>query len=180
MIAFKFLARGGLGPFSSIEWPPAGTWIEVGGPLGLCSRGVHVCRPRDLAHWLHDELWEVETGGEELEAIDCLVVRRARLLRRIDSWSDGGSTRFAEACVAHAMSLAGSTQEVTVRELLSDAQGAARAGYPALSAFTAALVAARLEGESAYRAERIWQGEWITRHLIMRPDGDDHPSRTEP
>jgi hypothetical protein len=166
MRAFKFLARGAVGPFSSFLWPAPGTWTEVEGPLGLCSRGVHVCRPQDLAYWLHDELWEVETSGEALEGIDCLLVRRARLLRRIDAWRTGGSTRFAEACVEHARALAGSTENAAVRDLLADALGAAQAGYPAVSAYTAALVVSKLHGEPAYRAERVWQAEWIVAELV--------------
>src|SRR5207237_363719 len=81
-------------------WPP--TWIEAEGPLAPCVRGIHVCRPEDLEHWIHEELWEVEVDGEQTNGLDCLVVRRARLARRIDAWSDRGAERFAEASIAHA------------------------------------------------------------------------------
>src|SRR5689334_4079735 len=82
MSAYKFLAKGARGPISGFEWPSSytggpGPWVEVEGELGLCTNGYHVCRPLDLAHWLHDELWELETQGEQLEGLDCLVVRRA-------------------------------------------------------------------------------------------------------
>jgi hypothetical protein len=43
-------------------------------------------------------------------------------------------------------------------------------GYFALSAFSAALATAKAgpaaEHDEAYRRERLWQAEWITRELI--------------
>src|SRR5579871_4306964 len=104
--AYKFLTRDATGPVSGFAWPlpqsiGPGAWVDAGpGKLDLCVRGAHVCRPEDLAYWLHDELWQVEVGGEQIEGIDCLVVRKARLMRRLDRWRDGGvATRFAEACI---------------------------------------------------------------------------------
>ena len=175
MTTYKFLARGGRGPFSGNAWPlPAGdapgAWIEVVGPLAPCARGVHVCRAFELAHWLHDELWQVDTDGNRLEMPDCMVVQRARLLRRIDSWSSGGAARFAEACIGHAVALAGSAPGAAVREFLDDAKLAASAGYVAVAAFTSAFAVAKLdaghEDAGAYRRERAWQSDWIARELI--------------
>src|SRR5882724_2091638 len=111
MSTYKFFAKGAVGPSSRFKWPEPragalGAWVEAEGPLGLCVRGVHVCRPFDLAYWLHDELWETEADGDQIEGIDCLVVRRARLMRRINGWHQGGAASFAEACVQHAAELA--------------------------------------------------------------------------
>jgi len=175
MATYKFLARGALGPISGFAWPvptraAPGTWVQVEGTLAACARGVHVCRTVHLAHWLHDELWEIETGGDRIEALDCLVVRRARLTRRIDAWSEGGATRFVNASIHHASTIAGSDADDVVRGLLTDAELAVTTGYPAVAAFTAALVVAKLAGpteeEGAYRAERAWQAAWIERELI--------------
>ena len=175
MTTFKFLMNGARGPFSGFAWPSPrgsapGEWVEVDGPLALCVRGVHVCRAVDLAHWLHDELWEVETAGERIEGLDCLIVRRARLLRRISSWTDGGAMRFSQACIEHAATLAGTTADDTVSRYLEDAKHAANAGYVAVSAHAAALAVAKLgpaaENESVFRRERVWQASWITRELI--------------
>src|SRR5258708_6519958 len=104
MMTHKFLAKGALGPLSGFAWPvpqggAAGAWVEAVGPLALCARGVHVCRTSDLAHWIHDELWEVEADGDRIEGLDCVVVRRARLVRRIDDWGAAGGRRFADASV---------------------------------------------------------------------------------
>lgn len=175
LTAYKFLAKGALGPISGFAWPvpsanSSGAWLEVAGPLVLCSRGLHVCRTRDLAHWLHDELWEIEAGGEILEGLDCVVARRARLVRRVEAWSDGGSLRFVDACIEHATVLAGSAANATVRGFLEDAALAKRAGYLAVGAYSAALAVAKLgspaASEPAYRAERAWQANWIARALI--------------
>lgn len=171
---YKFLARGALGPLSGFAWPAPsgdapGAWVEAEGPLALCARGAHVCRPADLAHWLHDELWEIDAAGEQLEGLDCVVVRRARLVRRFDAWSEGGAARFVRACIAHAAAEAGTAPRGDLQALLADADNALDAGYPAIAAYCAALVMSRLtsdDPEGAYRRERAWQSAWIARELI--------------
>jgi hypothetical protein len=169
---YKFLARGGVGPLSGFVWPTPredrpGEWVQAPGPLALCERGAHVCRPSDLAYWIHDELWQVEADGEQLEGPECVVVQRARLVRRIDAWHEGGARRFAEICVQHA---AQQTGDAPSRAYLDDAAEAGRLGYPAISAFAAALAVARAgspaEEVASYHRERAWQGEWIVDALI--------------
>lgn len=157
MIAYKFLAAGGVGPFSGVAWPAPGAWLEAAGPLA--TRGIHVCRPDELAHWLHDELWQVETAGAEAEGHDCVVVARARRVRQIDAWTAGGAARFAAACLAHA-------RETADDPVLADGADAASAGYVAVAAHCAALALGHRAGEPAYRAERRWQSAWIARELI--------------
>jgi hypothetical protein len=175
MTTYKFLAKGELGPLSGFAWPVPqgglpGAWVEVTGPLAPCARGVHVCRPLDLAHWVHDELWEIEADGEPLDGLDCLVVPRARLVHRIDAWSDGGALRFSEASIEHAEAAAGTPLAGAVRALLDDARLMAAHGYLALAAFTAAFVVGRLDvdgsREDAYRRERAWQSAWIADELL--------------
>jgi hypothetical protein len=179
MRTYKFLANGATGPISGFAWPrptddAPGSWVETDGALVLCANGSHLCRAQDLAHWLHDELWESEAAGEQFEGLDCLVVRRARLVRRIDAWHLGGSARFAEACAQHATELADRAPPGTTRDelegLLGDAFSSARAGYIAVSAYASALAVAKLRDPSdqhdAYRRERAWQSEWIARVVI--------------
>jgi len=172
-LSYKFLARGAKGPFSGFEWPvpdagKPGSWVEAVGPLSLCSSGLHVCSREDLAYWLHDELWELETAGDEIAGLDCRVVRRARLARRIEVWGAGGASRFGAACIGHATALAGHDPSAS-RATLEDAQQAARAGYIAVAAFMAAVAVAKQSGTvatDAFRRERSWQSEWIARELI--------------
>jgi hypothetical protein len=167
MRTYKFLGKGALGPISGFSWPAQGVWVEAKGPLGLCASGAHVCRRLDLAYWIHDELWETESAGEQLEGVDCLVVRRARLLRRIDGWHDGGSTRFAEACARRAADLA----PASARGFVDDAFDCARNGFVAPGAFAAAVAVVRSatgpqEEQTCYRRERAWQSDWIARLVI--------------
>jgi hypothetical protein len=174
MSAYKFLARGAVGPISGFRWPTPhgstpGAWVEVEGPLAQCTRGVHLSGPFDLAHWLHDELWEVETDGDQIEGIDCLIVRRARLVRRVGGWNERGALRFAEECIEHSTSLTATKPSDVVRGFLEDAREAAGGGYVAVSAFCAALAASKRakvgDEEQAFRHERRWQSNWIVREL---------------
>ena len=170
-MARKFLAADGRGPFSGMAWPaPAGgapgAWIAVDGVLAQCERGLHVCRDVDLAYWIHDELWDVEVEGAAVEGLDCLVVARARLLRRIHAWTEGRH-RFAQASIEHAASL-NSIGSKAFGELLGDAQLMATHGYPALASYTAAVAVGRATGEDAvqgFRAERLWQSRWIAEYV---------------
>ena len=183
MSCYKFLARGALGPISGFRWPTPqgeapGAWIEVAGSLEPCLRGVHVCRPTDLSFWIHDELWQTEADGDSIEGFDCLVVRRARLVRRFAIWQDGAAQRFAEACAEHAAGLVASGVDLAavsglpaaVSGLINDAQLCARSGYPACGAFSAALAVAKFAGaadaKAAFRRERAWQADWISRSVI--------------
>jgi hypothetical protein len=174
MKAYKFLAAGAVGPFSGFVWPPPSAgpkaWVEVEGRLATCERGVHVCRPEDLVHWIHEELWEVEFEGETQPGVDSLVARRARLVRRIDAWSGGGAKRFVMACGEHANALSGASANEVVRGFLDDAEICAAEGFIALGALCAALAVTNLastgERERAYREERAWQAAWIARELL--------------
>jgi hypothetical protein len=174
MKAYKFLATGAVGPFSGFVWPaPSGAasaWVEVDGALVTCERGVHVCRPEDLAHWIHEELWEVEVGGETKLGVDCLVARRARLSRRIEAWTDGGAARFVRACGERADALVGSAADETQRGFIDDTELCVEHGYIALGAFCAALAVTNLappaERERAFQSERAWQAGWIARELL--------------
>ena len=152
MRTFKFLARGAVGPFSGRAWPALGDWIVTEGTPILGSRGVHVCRPGDLAFWLQEELWEVEVGGATLAAEDCLVAERARLTRRIEAWNADGMRRFADACIASA--------EATKSPFVGDAKLSAQHGYFAVAAFCAAMATGEL------RRERIWQSAWLEREFL--------------
>jgi hypothetical protein len=174
-MTYKFLAAGARGPLSGFAWPvpgrgAPGAWVEVDGPLAPCARGVHVCRAFELAHWIHEELWELETAGDPVGGLDCIVVPRARLLRRIDEWSGPGGRRFADACIDHAAAQAGPAPADGVRALLEDARLMSGHGYIALGAFTAAVVVGRLDSveapEGAYRRERAWQSAWIADQLL--------------
>jgi hypothetical protein len=176
MSTYKFLTKAATGPISGFAWPrpsgeAPGAWVQAEGALAPCANGSHLCRAGDLAHWLHDELWETEAAGEQMEGPDCLVVRRARLLRRIDAWHLGGAVRFGEACAQHASEAADRAPAGPVlddvKALAGDALLSVRAGFVAVGAYAAALAVAKLsdaaDQHDAYRRERAWQSEWIAR-----------------
>ena len=166
--AFKFLAAGAIGRFSRHPWPVDGAWVAADGPLVVGKCGAHVCRVENLAHWLDDELWEIELAGDRLEARDCLVVSRARLVREVERWRLGGATRFAAACIERADRIASDGGSET-RALVDDARALLHAGHPAVAAYTAAVVVARLDAvapTAAYEAERAWQSAWIAREIV--------------
>jgi hypothetical protein len=167
MIAYKFLAHGAVSPTSRFGWPlpvsgEAGAWVETSGALTACVRGVHVCRAMDLAHWLNEELWALQTDGDSLRGVDCMVVRRARLLRRVDAWSNGGAVRFARACIERAetslLAISSRVLSRTSQGLVTDAKEAASAGYVSVSAYASALAVARRrrhkDVEGSFRQER--------------------------
>lgn len=183
MRAHKFLAPGAVGPLSGFAWPaPSGSapgpWVEVEGPLALCAHGIHVCRSSDLAHWIHEELWELEVAGDAMEGVDCVIVPRARLVRRIDAWSGLASRGFVDRCIEHAAAQVGAAPAGAVRDLLDDARFMSEHGYVALGAFTAAVAVSRADAagtiDVVYRRERAWQSACIAREfLATTPDREN-------
>lgn len=170
---FKFLAAGARGPVSGFQWPAPGIWVETQGVIEPCVRGTHVCRIRDLPYWLHDELWEIEQAGEQVEGIDCLVVRSARLVCQFDGWQRDGARNFVQACAQHAVEVVAQAAP-EARELaqgyVEDALECAAAHVVAFGAFSAAVAVGKLAPEvdaaHAYRRERAWQAEWLARCVI--------------
>ncbi|HSS38800.1 MAG TPA: hypothetical protein VLT58_08530, partial [Polyangia bacterium] len=188
VIAYKFLARGARGPITSWPWsvPTGGVpgrWVEAAGPVAVCRSGVHACRPRELAYWIHEELWRVELDpgspdGEWIEGPDCVVARRARLLQRVDAWSEaGGAQRFAVAVRDHAAAqIASHPARAHLQGYVDDASWHVANGIddsPALAALCAAMAVAQAgvstdpgeELEPAYRRERAWQSNWIATEM---------------
>ncbi|MFT3697810.1 MAG: hypothetical protein QM831_32015 [Kofleriaceae bacterium] len=147
MIAYKFLAAGARGPLTQVVWPAIGEWHVAELPIVVGKRGIHACTKDQLAHWLHDELWEVELAGAHEPGLDCIVAERARLSRRIPF----DAARFARACIDHVGAV-------------PDAEDALRYGYPAVAAFMAAATFADVAG---YTAERAWQSAWIAREYSL-------------
>jgi hypothetical protein len=103
VLAYKSLSTGALGLFSGFRWPtPApgrpGEWVEAGGPISACERGIHAYTVRDLLGWLDEELWRIELGGAVIEADSMLVAERGRLLGRVDAWTAELAEELAETC----------------------------------------------------------------------------------
>ena len=135
---FKFLGEGSVGRFSGFVWPALGEWVSVDGPLDPCVSGIHVCRTGDLPYWLDDELWEVEVGGDRLEHLEQVVVRRARLVSRVEAW-DTLAAELASGCLHELRRLAARELELSDDP---DAAGLAAGGED----LEAARAARRLAG----------------------------------
>jgi len=178
--AYKFLAAGAVGAVSEFAWPTPehglpGAWVEATLPLQLCTSGVHACRAEELAHWLHEELWIVELDGETLEGVDSVVAPRARLVRHVDAWVQGGADRFARAARDHAAELVSAAplaMQTRLTEYVADSSWHLPHGSTALAAFCAAMAVAWLHGGTrfetvGYRSERLWQSRFIVEDLKL-------------
>lgn len=100
MRAYKFLDHGGRAVFSGLRWPlprpggEPGPWVEAGpgaenGAPVPCRAGIHASRPAAVGFWINEELWEMELGGDVVEAGTKLVAPRGRLVHRVAEWSAG-------------------------------------------------------------------------------------------
>lgn len=173
MIALKFLRRGRRALFSETRWPDAGDFIEAApGPLVACKNGLHACAVEDLAFWVSDELWQVELSEECVRVPDAWLARRARLIRPIERWSNGGAVELSRACIARASeqcARAGVPEDHLAAQYLEQAKALAGADKHAPAAYAAALVTGALAPESesmaAYRAERQAQGSVLAQFL---------------
>jgi hypothetical protein len=102
VIAYKFLARGAVGPFTGFAWPAPSAaaparWVEA--PDRQEDHGIHACRARDLAFWLDAELWRAELADPVSDGQRQVISPRARLLERIAAWDEAAARGFAEACL---------------------------------------------------------------------------------
>ena len=104
---YKVLLENGRSPYAGKPWPlpngKPGEWLTVEGDLIPCERGIHLCRRGDLVSWLGPVIWEVESPDEPLIAEDKIVVRKARLLRRVEAWGKQVARLFAADCAERAL-----------------------------------------------------------------------------
>lgn len=92
------------------QWPlpvngKPGKWLKVSGALVPCHNGLHLCRRKDLISWLWSDIYEAEVDGPILydEEHHKIVVGKARLLRRIKSWTPRVARLFAADCAERAL-----------------------------------------------------------------------------
>jgi hypothetical protein len=91
--------HGGHGQWSLPHNGDPGNWMPaIEGELEPCANGYHLCRESDLIHWLGPAIYEAEHRGDWVDADDKIVVREARLLRRLDTWNDRTARLFACDC----------------------------------------------------------------------------------
>jgi hypothetical protein len=94
--AYAFIGTDSTSYLTGLRWPSPGTWVERG------DDAVRACKPDQLVWWLDDALWEVELGGEIRPLGRALTAARARLVRRVDAWTDAAATDLVLACARRA------------------------------------------------------------------------------
>lgn len=163
MIAFKWLSRGAIAPFTGFRWPIDGSWVSApkGSPAGS---GIHACRIADLAWWIGEELWRVDLGGPILERETQIEAPRARLLEQVTAWNPAA---FVQACVARTEAFAA---ESPTAELAEYADFIKTLDAPTAS-FVASVAAVAARGtKQAFAEERAWQARWLARALDLREE----------
>ena len=152
------------------QWPPAGEWLEVDGPLILCEHGLHLCREKDLVSWLGPEIWEVEYEGEIVEAENKVVVRKARLVRRLDTWNERMQRLLACDYAEHVLHLYEEKypNDARPRKAIETARRFANgeATIEELAAAGSAAGSAALD--AAWDAEREWQTARLMEYLYSK------------
>ena len=94
----KFLRPGRMATHvDGFTWPEPGTWLEVEGDLVPCRNGLHVVTVAQFWSWTAEELWlvEVDDAAGVIDAGDKVVVRRARLMSRVDAWDERSARLLA-------------------------------------------------------------------------------------
>ena len=164
---FKVLDKGRM-PFhgGSGRWPAKGKWLEVKGELVLCKRGLHLCREKDLVLWLGPEIWEAEYEGERLDGDDKIVVRKARLVRKLTTWNDWTARLFACDCAERVLPIY--EKEYPDDKRPREAIEAARR-YAEGKATKKELAAA---SDAAWAAEREWQTARLMQYIYPKESHD--------
>jgi len=80
-----------------------GEWMKVTGGLVPCEHGLHLCRRGDLVEWLGPVIYEAEARGAVIVDESKIVVSEARLIRRLDTWSERTARLFAADCAEHVL-----------------------------------------------------------------------------
>ena len=161
MIAYKFLARGAVGPFTGFSWRPE-VWVEAD-HADPCRRGIHACHTRHLPIWLGPELWEIELGGEIIEGERKLVAQRGRLTHRIENWTPDLAMEFGRFCVRRTRRRVGYLPVIS--GYVADVNRFVAQRRIPLAALAAARAAERRDGPAAYDAERLAQATWLAERL---------------
>jgi hypothetical protein len=96
--------HGGLGFWPLPEKRPdgsweSGEWLQVKGRLSPCENGLHLCANKlQLLDFIGPAIYEAEYEGECLDLETKLVTRKARLIRKIETWDELTARSFGCDC----------------------------------------------------------------------------------
>ena len=162
MIAYKFLRPDRVGPFSGVQWPAPGRWLESG-VTDMCRHGVHACRVGDLPFWIGlGDLWAVELDGRIEEGEHKVAAPRGRLVRRVEAWNPTTAAEVRDACAAEALRRAERNPDLT-----GIARDVGLTRVASMAAFMGARTAELDEGPAGYDAERSRQADWLAAKLSL-------------
>jgi hypothetical protein len=97
--------HGGSGAWSLPTGDEPGEWMPLIADIKLCERGYHLCKRGQLMQWLGPAIYEAEWAGAIIEQSDKCVVSQARLIRRLDAWTERAARLFACDCADEALKL---------------------------------------------------------------------------
>lgn len=177
--------HGGTGawPLPTDDGP--GEWRTVEGPLVPCRNGLHLMRAGDLRTWVCEGvLWEAEVKPrcEVIDHSDKIVVRSARLVRRVAAIDRRLRVTWAADCAEHVLpvwetryprdprprqAIEAARGWVAATTSIEDTRAAADAAYAA-----AADAAAYTAAAAAAAAERDWQSRRLA-ELLGIEEGED-------
>jgi len=159
--------NGGHGKWHLPKGNRPGKWMPaIDGELEPCDNGYHLCRKKHLVKWLNTEIYEAEYRGEILRAHNKVVVREARLVRRVETWTARTARLFACDCAERSLKYA---DKMSVNTLISTIDTARRFANgdatreDLAAAGDAAWAAARAAAGAAARAaarDAAWAATW--------------------
>jgi hypothetical protein len=136
-------------------------WRSVSGEVVPCVNGLHLCRRQDLVGWLGPQIWEVEADESGLvEANDKVVVRRARIVRRLDTWNERSARLFAADCAEKVL-------PIFEKQYPND--GRPRKAIEAARAFAdGKITRADLDAAGAAAGAAAWDAAWAAARAAAR------------
>ena len=151
--------NGGKGKWHLPKGKRPGKWMpEIVGDIEPCINGYHLCRKKDLVGWLNIEIYEAEYRGDIVTADDKVVVRQARLVRRVDTWNERTARLFACDCAERALRYADKTSVDTLISIINTARRFANgeASFEDLDAAQAAARDASRDAAGAAAMSAAW------------------------
>ena len=161
--------HGGSGVWSLPHDGIPGEWMPRIEMIVPCESGYHVCTKDQLVLWLGPRIHEVETRGDVLTLEDKCVAHEARLLRRLDTWTERVARLFACACAERALTRIAypdprSVEAVRVARLYADGGASQKelaaawvaAGAAAWAAAGVAAVVAARAAAGAAAGAAVW------------------------
>ena len=95
---YKVTAEDGSSCYGGTGKWRKGRWRSVKGDLVACERGLHLVTRDQIINWLGPAIWEAEVDGELIDAGEKVVARRARVVRRLNTWNETTARLFAADC----------------------------------------------------------------------------------